>query len=210
MILLDINISNAEIDTDLCECTPDSEFLVVKYTCQATTVFIIGVYRPPSGNVIKFLDNFDNLLTNINKQKNNKCHILGDFNFNLYNPSTNYVSSYLDSMFSNNLFPLISRATHFKGTNPTYIDHILTNSISDIMLSGIITCNISHHMPVFTVLSSDFDGDSQNTATNLRPIINDYTFTGFINDLNLLLFNMIVIPVLTLRKNLQLIYLKQF
>ena len=182
MILLDISINNAEIDNDLCQCTPDSEFLVVKYKSQGSTVFITGVYRPPSGSVTKFMENFDNLMLNINKHKNNKCHLLGDFNFNLYNPSTNYVSSYLDCMFSNNLFPLISRATHFKGVNPTCIDHILTNSISDIVLSGIITCSISHHMPVFIVISNGSDDGSYNAPNNPRPIINEYTIAGFVKD----------------------------
>ena len=186
MILLNDNINNASIDTELSLCTPDSEFLVVKFHRHSNNVFIVGVYRPPSGNFQNFIDNFDNLMVNINKVSNNSCHLLGDFNLNLYNPASNNVNAYLDCLFSNGLFPLISRATHFKGINPTCIDHILTNNISDTVLSGIITSNISHHMPCFSIFKTRNIQDKSNSINNPRPIINEYTLTGFSNDVKTL------------------------
>lgn len=142
MILLDENLKDASIDTELSRCTPDSEFLVVRYLYNCKLVFIVGVYRPPSGSVDAFFENFEILMAGINYHSKNQCHILGDLNLNLYNPTSKNVDEYLDCIFSNNLFPLISRATHFKGINPTCIDHILTNNVSETQLSGIILNNI--------------------------------------------------------------------
>ena len=181
MILLDDNITNATIDNEASFCTSHSEFLTVKYPHQGKTVFIVGVYRPPSGNLDLFLENFENLLLKINKHKDNNCYLLGDFNLNLYNPASNRVNSYIDSIFSNSLFPLISRATHFKGLNPTCIDHILTNNISDTILSGVITSNVSHHMPVFSIFNHNLN-TNEKSYTSSRPIINEYTLTGFSTD----------------------------
>ena len=122
----------------------------------------------------------------INTCTNNQCHLIGDFNLNLYNSSSKNVNSYLDCIFSNNLFPVISRATHFKGHNPTCIDHILTNNISDTKLTGIILNNISHHMPVFSIISSDSTCINPNHSQNFRPIINEHTLHGFINDFKII------------------------
>ena len=107
IIYLDENISNAEIDADLTLSSYDSEFLVVKYRSSNKTHFIIGTYRSPSGNIPTFYDNLDNLLSTINKVSNSDVQILGDLNFNLYNPASNNVNCYLDCIFSNNTFPLI-------------------------------------------------------------------------------------------------------
>ena len=188
IIYLDENISNAEIDADLTLNSYDSEFLVIKYRSSNKTHFIIGTYRSPSGNIPTFYDNLDSLLSTINKVSNSDVQILGDLNCNLYNPASNNVNGYLDCIFSNNTFPLISRATHFRGINPTCIDHILTNNLTDVLLSGIITTNITHHMPVFITLNRS--PAKPRSSFIPRPIINEYTLMGFQQDLDILLVDL--------------------
>ena len=74
---------------------------------------------------------FDSTIEAIHKNKGAKVQIIGDFNVNLYNATSKNATSYLDSVFSNGLHPIISRATHFMGRNPTCIDHILTNNLTN-------------------------------------------------------------------------------
>ena len=86
------------------------------------------------------------------QSKTAKIHIIGDFNVNLYNPSSKHAVSYLDSVFSNGLHPIISRATHFMGRNPTCIDHILTNDIENILYRTcvcLVAKSFPHHVGVF-------------------------------------------------------------
>ena len=106
----------------------------------------------------------------------------GDFNVNLYNPSSRYANSYLDTVFSNGLLPLISRATHFMGLNPTCIDHILTNDIDNIITSGIIPYAISHHMPIFSISHLVHDSDESTFHNRPRFCIYQRTLDGFTND----------------------------
>ncbi|NRB81950.1 MAG: hypothetical protein HRU38_25385 [Saccharospirillaceae bacterium] len=182
IIFLDTIYKNATIDLSLSYTSPDCEFLVVKFFVNKETHIIVGVYRPPSGSVEKFVADFENMLNVISSNKNTTIHILGDFNLNLYNPASKYVNSYLDCVFSSSLFPVISRATHFMGRNPTCIDHILTNKIADTVTSGIILNNISHHMPVFTVLNIN-TSTKNATQAKTKVHISEHTILGFSNDI---------------------------
>ena len=179
-LFLENNLKNVSVNYNLSKCTNDGEFLVVQLSLNKQTIYIVGVYRPPSGNILNFIENFDKIMESTNKDKNSKLYVLGDFNINLYNTSSNYVNQYVDSMFSNNLYPTISRATHFMGLNPTCIDHILTNDILNVKTSGILIYNISHHMPtfLFTKLENNYP-DSLNSDRKHRICINETTLAGF-------------------------------
>ena len=90
-------------------------------------------------------------------------------------------SKYLDCLFSNNFLPIISRATHFGGPNPTCIDHILTNDLTLTYKSGIIHDSVSYHFPTF--VSLDFNLDPRK-VTNSKPRIkiNEFLVKSFINE----------------------------
>ena len=100
-------------------------------------IFIVCCYRSPSGNFDLFLSHLENLLSGLNERKTHSSYIFGDFNVNLYNSESSSARKYLDSIFSNNFLPLISRATHFGGLRGTCIDHILTNNVSRVNNNGI-------------------------------------------------------------------------
>ena len=52
-------------------------------------------------------------------------------------------------MSANNMIPLISNPTHFKpGCDPSLIDNILTNSMENIIMSGVLESGVLHHHPV--------------------------------------------------------------
>ena len=141
---------------------------------------MFSVYRPPSGNAVNFIETFDTIITKINVNHNTKIHIIGDFNFDLYHPERSNNKTYLDCLFSNGIHPIISRATHFQGINPTCIDHILTNSVEDIQFTGVIPYNITHHMFTFSIFDIEDSSDTQNKHIKLTLCINSYTVSDFV------------------------------
>ena len=56
--------------------------------------FVVGVYRPPSGNFNTFVELLDSTIDQIHKVKSAKVRVIGDFNVNLYNTSSNNTNSY--------------------------------------------------------------------------------------------------------------------
>ena len=184
-IYLDNKFKTASIISSLCVSTVDIEILTVAFTTnQNVKYYVVGVYRPPSGNVIKSIDTLDLVISKLNSNHNLRVHIVGDFNFDLYHPERSYNRSYLDCLFSNGIHPIISRATHFQGINPTCIDHILTNKVDEISLTGIIPYNITHHMLIFSVF--DIQDSKSANSTYIKPTlcVNIVTVNEFVNDFN--------------------------
>ena len=71
------------------------------------------------------------------------------------------------------------------GRNPTCIDHILTNDLSNVSCNGIITYNISHHLPIFVLFEIDNLHPIEQTLKK-KLFINDFTVSGFTNELRTL------------------------
>ena len=181
-IYLTKKINNASKDSEHCLSTPDIEILTVSFiTEDNVTHYIIAVYRSPSGNFDQFIEHFDLILTKLNKH-NTVLHIIGDFNTNLYNTKHNNCKNYIDCLFSNSIYPIISRATHFQGVNPTCIDHVLTNKIENIRASGVIPYNITHHMPIFSISDFKIPSISDSDTKHKFLCVNDKTIHGFKND----------------------------
>ena len=66
--------------------TPDIEILTAIFkTGDDSTYHNIAVYRSPNGNFEFFLENIESTLSKINKH-NERVHIIGDFNIDLYRP----------------------------------------------------------------------------------------------------------------------------
>ena len=91
------------------------------------------VYRPLNGYEIAALAEIDNIMQIL---PNERVLVFGDYNFDIFKPKRQKFES---SMYEYSMIPLISNPTHFKpGCNPTLIDNILTNSIENIFMSGVI------------------------------------------------------------------------
>ena len=57
---------------------------------------------------------------------------------------------YVDMLYSYDLLPIITKPTRITSHTATLIDHIYTNTINGLF-SGIVTVDISDHLPVFCV-----------------------------------------------------------
>ena len=181
---VDNKFKNVSLDHDHTDSSADGEFLCVKFKNNNKTYFLLNVYRPPSGNVENFINKLEIILVSINLVKQNTCYIFGDFNLNLYNPSSNHVNNYLDIVFSSGLFPLISRATHFMGRNPTCIDHILCNDVLSVIMTGVLFYNVTHHMPVFTLFSLDENKINSAFLNKPRVLLNEHTLSSFYKEVS--------------------------
>ena len=182
MIFLNQNFSRVQLLNDLSISTSDLETLAIEVVEGNTKYLFISVYRSPSGNFDNFIDMFDGILCKANDRKEFKTFLLGDLNVNLYNSSSQKCMKYLSCVFSNGFLPLISRATHFSGVNPTCIDHILSNDISEVIASYIIREKISHHLPVCLKLDTKLES---NSSKSYKPKlnINEFSLSNFSSEL---------------------------
>ena len=49
-------------------------------------------------------------------------------------------------------FPLITRPTRITSNTATLIDNIFTSNLNNFSVSGLMFCDISDHLPIFTLL----------------------------------------------------------
>ena len=85
-------------------------------------------------------------------KENKICYLMGDFNLNLMNyHSHQSTSEFLDIIYSNMFFPLITRLTRITSNTATLIDNIFTNNTDNQFYSGLLFTDISDHLPMFSV-----------------------------------------------------------
>ena len=76
---------------------------------------------------------------------------MGDMNIDLLKHHAHQqTGQYVDMLYSYDLLPIITKPTRITGHTATLIDHIYTNTINGLF-SGIVTVDISDHLPVFCV-----------------------------------------------------------
>jgi len=111
----------------------DIESLSIEMTVGDQKILLIGVYKNPKMEVIKFRNDFEEMCeTAFNKHEN--VIIIGDMNFNMFND--NALSAMLPTFGLTNV---IKEATCFKSENPTLIDVMLSSKRRKI-LKG-FSCN---------------------------------------------------------------------
>ena len=77
---------------------------------------------------------------------------MGDYNINLLNSDSHHpTGEFLDILYSDMLFPLITRPTRVTANSATLIDNVFTNNFysDNWSAQGILVTDISDHYPVF-------------------------------------------------------------
>ena len=137
--------------TEISKCSVNIESIFVEITNAEKPIFVGVVYRPPNGSIEIFNDELQEIL---NYLKSKTSYILGDYNINLHNTQDTPSQNYEELIIAEGFFPSISIATHEKPMcQKSCIDNILCNSLEDLIITGSIPNNISHHHPVFTISS---------------------------------------------------------
>ena len=81
------------------------------------------------------------------QQENKICVLVGDFNIDLFkhNDSQEIISTFNSNFY----FNTITKPTRVTPTSATLIDHMWTNNLKNLSMSGILYVNLSDHFPVF-------------------------------------------------------------
>ena len=97
---------------------------------------IVGiVYRPPNHRLDDFLSTNNELLGNISRE-NKISFVMGDFNINLINYQNQHLTGqFLDGMYSNVFFPLITHPSRITSHTATLIDNIFANNFFERLRS---------------------------------------------------------------------------
>ena len=101
------------------------------------------VYRPPGGSISQCNDSLDAVLSAV-KCSRNKIFLAGDFNSNVLNHDSHCeTDAFLNLMYSNKCFPVITCPARFSSNGSTLIDNIFTSCLEDNYQSGVLINNIS-------------------------------------------------------------------
>ena len=112
------------------------------------------IYRHHSP-LAEFIDSFLNeTLSQLGKEQNKICTLLGDFNVDLLKSDCDLnTTNFIDLLSSNGFRPLILQPTRVTGDSATLIDNIFINDIEARSNGGNITSSISDHFPQFCTLN---------------------------------------------------------
>ena len=120
---------------------------------KSKNILISCVYRKPGSCVDTFKEKLAELYHNINNKE--IVFVCGDFNIDLLNPQEhNSTAEFINSMYSNSLYPTITRPTRITTHSATLIDNIFTNVWDRKVHSGLVINDTSDHLPVFATIQS--------------------------------------------------------
>lgn len=121
--------------------------IVLRFSTQKD-IHIIGVYRPPTGNVKAALDKIREALDSFRITE--ETVLLGDFNIDWSHIANSATKALRDLVEDRSLNPFITAPTRVTPRSSSCIDLIFSN-ITYVNESGTINLNVSDHFPVFIV-----------------------------------------------------------
>ena len=140
---------------DLCENSPTMECLFLKLSLGRKKLKVGCIYKPPNAHHDTFITNFESKIQNLNSLRG-ELVLTGDFNYDLMKVTTDVrCSDFYDCASSYSILPVITKPTHFVNASFSLLDNIFTSQINNIK-SGILTFDVSDHLPVFIVYSELF------------------------------------------------------
>ena len=102
------------------------ETLFIEINARERTAYIGTIYQPPSADCNVFIDSIQNILSTINQSKIYELMLCGHFNIDL-NKDCNNSTSFLNTMYSRSLLPIIRRRMIIKSYNME--EHPVSNHV---------------------------------------------------------------------------------
>ena len=140
---------NATLDNTRTIINDHIETIFITITITKEPITIGSIYRPPSGDLSKFLEILDDI---INTLPQKPAYLMGDYNIDLLNISGDLASKYEQLLLTASVMPLLSIHTHeMPGCRKSCIDNIMSNNFENVVISGTIRESLSHHLPIFQI-----------------------------------------------------------
>ena len=112
-------------------------------------IVIANIYRPPQGNVKKFVDYLEGVIENLDLDREDLI-LLGDLNIDFMDKKSSDFKQ-IDSLLSQiGLVAHIKEPTHFSKNRNSCLDQIVSNS-NFIETCGVENFNISDHLMVYVI-----------------------------------------------------------
>ena len=133
------------------------------------------------------MDNLSNILADIT-EKEIDSFILGDLNLDVLKYNSNeFVSNYIDNIFSHGFLQLVTKPTHCTSNSATLIDHIITNKMLDCYETCILISRLSDHFPIVTFIP--YDKIPHSPLYSITRDFSEHNITRFKNNLSNISWN---------------------
>ena len=132
-------------------CDRNIEFCVLRLNLVRTrAIYMVLVYRPPSGSITDFLTKLEELITTLRAKSLCEINCAGDFNIDLLKRD-NRTKIYRDFSKRLGLTNVINDVTHIKQLKLGFsqIDHFLTTNTEVYCTAGTLPTNASDHFFVY-------------------------------------------------------------
>ena len=162
---------------DLFECCP-LEILISGHR----NIIVSCIYRCPGSNTDIFSEHIVQLFFELTMRKT--VFLCGDFNIDILKHKVNQgTKSFLDTMYSVGLYPLIDRPTRISNHSFTLIDNVFTNVTNHKVTSGILVSDITDHLPIFVFCTYPNPNRADQKCNVKKRIINEKTLLSLSNNL---------------------------
>ena len=130
------------------------EHTIVELKTDTKNILLVSGYRPPNGNVRKFIKEYKMLIQSLRQSKYHSIVIGLDHNLDLMKAHKHVqTNEFMETNLKNNLMPCVSKPTRITTNTATLIDNIF---ISEKLLGhtspSIIVNDMSDHLPIHILL----------------------------------------------------------
>ena len=159
------------------------ECISIEIICEKKkNIIITCLYRTPGSSIELFMEWLEKLYLNTQKI----LYITGDFNIDLINHNRHKITDdFINHMYSMGLFPAITRPSRITAQSATLIDNIFTNDIERIKTSGLMICDITDHLPVFTLSDNCYKKIEKTQKYIFKRILSDRSIEALKHDLEI-------------------------
>ena len=119
--------------------------------CKRLNLYILCLYRSPTGNIETFLIKLDSVLSQLNI--NSVVILCGDFNIDILDKLNNNTQNLLNLLFCYNISVLVDQPTRITCHSATAIDYVCSNIELDNVDCQVIGAGVSDHEAIYCKFS---------------------------------------------------------
>lgn len=146
------------------EIYTENTFTIMNFEIDSYMFCVISVYRLPSTNSLRFINELDDLLGTVGR--NRICVFAGDINIDILNPHEDVANRYLNIIAENGFLSYVNKPTRVTATSSTIIDHIFVREPVGCCLHFtplILQCDIADHFATLLQVNRDFPVTSRSS-----------------------------------------------